>query len=339
MQALTTLSGEAFWLPVIFLALVGVAFFLYAMLDGYDLGVGVLLPMNNEAQRDTMIASIGPFWDANETWLVLGIGLVLIAFPKAYNEILLQMYLPVTLMLVGLILRGVAFDFRAKSSAGHKVLWDRLFKTGSVLVCLAQGYMLGMYVMAFDNTPAAHLFGVLSAVCVTAAYSFIGAAWLVLKTEGELQTRAVRWLRLCCWLTGLGLVAVSLVNPLVSPAIFERWFSGPLVLVLMVIPLFCFVLLLAVDRYSKHFPYQNDFGSWMPFVAAAIVFLLSFLGLAYSFFPYIVPHRIDVWQAASAPEALRFVLVGTALVLPTILLYTMFSYFVFRGKATQLKYY
>lgn len=336
---LSQLSGEAFWLPVVFLGLVGFAFFMYAILDGYDLGVGILLPLNEQAARDTMIASIGPFWDANETWLVLGIGLLLIAFPKAYSLVLLEMYIPVTIMLAGLILRGVAFDFRTKATAGHRQLWDRVFKFGSLAVCLSQGYMMGRFVMAFADGPLAYGFAVLSAVCVTAAYSFVGSAWLVLKTEGALQKRAVKWLRRCTWLTALGLIAVSLVNPWVNPDIFARWFAGPIVLVLMVIPLFCGVLLFAVDRYCKHYPYREDFGNWIPMCAAVIVFMLSFIGLAYSFFPYIVPGKIDVWSAASAPESLRFVLIGTAIVLPTIILYTVFAYFVFRGKTTSLSYY
>lgn len=339
MTDVTALSGEAFWLPVIFIGLMGLALFVYAILDGYDLGVGILLPRDSEAQRDTMIASIGPFWDANETWLVLGIGVLLIAFPMAHSMILLNLYLPVTFMLGGLILRGVAFDFRAKSLEDHKKLWDMAFRAGSLLATLSQGYMLGLYVMEFDSTPATYAFAILSAICVTAAYTFIGACWLVLKTEGELQLRAAWWARLCGWLMALGLVAVSVVNPLVSEMIFDKWFGNPLVIILWVIPVFCFVLLFIVDRYLKRFPYPNDFGCWIPFTCAIMIFLLSFIGLAYSFFPYVVPNRLDVWQAASAPESLKFILVGTIIVLPTIIGYTIFAYRVFRGKATQLKYY
>lgn len=339
MTDISTLSGELFWLPVIFIGLMGLAFFVYAILDGYDLGVGILLPNDSEAQRDTMIASIGPFWDANETWLVLGIGILLIAFPLAHSQILFHLYIPVTVMLAGLILRGVAFDFRAKSPEDHKKLWDMAFKTGSLLATLSQGFMLGLYVMEFDQNLITYAFAALSAICVTAGYTFIGAAWLVLKTEGELQKRAAWWARLCCWLMGLGLVAVSIVNPLVSDMIFDKWFGNPLVMILWVIPFFCFVLLFVVDRYLKHFPYQNDFGCWIPFTCATMIFLLSFIGLAYSFFPYVVPNKLDIWQAASAPESLKFILVGAVIVLPTIILYTIFSYRVFRGKATQLKYY
>ncbi len=339
MTDISNLSGAAFWLPVIFIGLMGLAFFIYAILDGYDLGVGILLPKDSEAQRDTMIASIGPFWDANETWLVLGVGILLIAFPLAHSQILFHLYLPVTVMLAGLILRGVAFDFRAKAPADHKDLWDRVFKTGSLLATLAQGYMLGLFVMGFEDSIAAHAFAALSAICVTAGYSFIGATWLVMKTEGELQKRAVWWARRCAWLMTLGIIAVSIVNPLVSDTIFNKWFGSSLFLILMIIPIFCFVLLFIVDRYLRHYPYEKDAGCWIPFVSAAMIFLLSFIGLAYSFFPYVVPNKLDIWQAASAPESLMFILYGVIIVLPTILGYTFFAYKVFHGKATQLKYY
>lgn len=339
MTDISTLSGAEFWLPVIFIGLMGLAFFIYAILDGYDLGVGILLPKDSEQQRDTMIASIGPFWDANETWLVLGIGLLLIAFPIAHSHILFHLYLPVTVMLAGLILRGVAFDFRAKAPEDHKKLWDHTFQVGSLLATLSQGYMLGLFVMGFENTAAAHLFAALSAICVTAGYTFIGAAWLVMKTEGELQRRAVWWARRCAWLMALGIIAVSIVNPLVSHTIFDKWFSSPLIMVLWVIPVFCFVLFFIADRYLKRAPYADDYGCWIPFASAAMIFLLSFIGLAYSFYPYVVPNKLDIWQAASAPEALTFILYGVIIVLPTILGYTFFAYKVFHGKATQLKYY
>lgn len=333
------LVGEAFWLPVIFVVLMGVAFLVYAMLDGYDLGVGILLPGDNEAERDMMIASIGPFWDANETWLVLGFGVLLIAFPSAHSLILYHLYLPVTLMLAGLILRGVAFDFRTKALPDHKYFWDKTLKAGSLIATLTQGYMLGMFVMGFESSLRAYAFAVLSAVCVTAGFSFIGAAWLVMKTEGDLQARAARWTRICGWLTALGIVAVSVVNPLISSAIFDRWFGSPLSLLLLTIPATCAVLFFLVDRYMSQVPLENDFGSWMPFVAIMLIFVLCFAALGYSFFPYVVPGEMNIWDASSAPESLWFILYGVIIVLPTIILYTIFSYRVFWGKATELKYY
>ncbi len=335
----TLLTGEAYWLPVIFIGLMGLAFFLYAILDGYDLGVGILLPKDSDAQRDMMIASIGPFWDANETWLVLGAGILLIAFPQAHSLVLYNLYLPIAAMLIGLILRGVSFDFRAKAPEDHKAVWDNTFKAGSMIATLSQGYMLGSYVMGFEQSLPAYLFSVLSAVCVTAGYSFIGAAWLVFKTEGELQARAARWARVCGWLTALGITSVSIVNPLISHTIFDKWFGSPMVIFLMFIPVLCAVLFFIVDRYLAHFPHDKDFGSWIPILCIAMIFLLCFIGLAYSFFPYVVPNTMDIWQSASAPESLKFILYGVIIVLPTIIGYTLYSYSVFSGKATHLKYY
>ncbi len=332
-------TGEAYWLPVIFIALMGLAFLMYAVLDGYDLGVGILLPNNSESQRDTMIASIGPFWDANETWLVLGVGILLIAFPSAHNVILFHLYLPVTFMLGGLILRGVAFDFRAKAPAHDKRLWDYAFKGGSLLATLSQGYMLGLFVMGFERSAIAYAFAVLSAVCVTAGYSFIGAAWLVMKTEGTLQMRAARWARICLWLTALGLFVVSLVNPLTSANVFEKWFGSSLGIFLLIIPLAVFFAVMTVDRYLARFPHSGDFGCWIPFVGALAVFILSFAALGYSFFPQVVPGKMTIWEAASATESLWFILYGAMIVLPAIILYTFYAYRVFWGKTRELTYY
>jgi cytochrome bd ubiquinol oxidase subunit II len=329
---------DAYWLPIVFICLIGFALLVYSILDGYDLGIGILLPRDNEQQRDTMIASIGPFWDANETWLVLAVGILLIAFPAAHSMILGEFYLPVTFMLVGLILRGVAFDFRAKANVDHKENWDWAFRIGSLLATLTQGYMLGSYIVAFEKTPGAILFCVLSAVCVAAAYCFIGAAWLLIKTEGELQRRAAYWARRSVWLVTIGILTVSIVNPWVSDRIFDKWFAFPQVILLMPIPVVSFSLLFAVDRYLKRFPYTDDFGCWVPFVAAIIVFFLCFQGLAYSFYPYVVQDKLTIWQAASAPESLNFILYGVVAVLPAIIGYTAFVYSVFWGKATELRY-
>jgi len=333
------LTGEAYWLPVIFVGLMGLAILMYAVLDGYDLGVGILLPKDSEPQRDMMIASIGPFWDANETWLVLGVGLLLIAFPSAHSHILFHLYLPVTFMLGGLILRGVAFDFRAKSPSHDKRLWDRAFKGGSILATLSQGYMLGLFVMGFEKSLIAHAFALLSGVCVTAGYCFIGASWLVMKTDGDLQKRAARWARICLWLTTLGLFAVSLVNPLTSANVFDKWFGSPFALLLLVIPLLVFLAVLVVDRYLAQFPFADDFGCWIPFVGALVIFILSFAALGYSFFPYVVPGQMTIWEAASASESLWFILVGALLVLPAIVFYTIYAYRVFWGKTRELTYY
>ncbi|WP_308366109.1 MULTISPECIES: cytochrome d ubiquinol oxidase subunit II [unclassified Microbulbifer] len=328
------------WLPVVFIGLMGLAILLYAVLDGYDLGVGILLPMGeeDEAQRDTMIASIGPFWDANETWLVLAIGLLLIAFPIAHSFILTHLYIPVAIMLLGLILRGVAFDFRAKAAVNHKLAWDRTFKIGSLLTTLTQGYMLGQYVMGFEPGWPSQLFSALSALGVTAAYSYIGSAWLIMKTEGKLQSRAIRWTHLAGRAAFVGVVAVSLVNPMVNPGVFDRWFTFPLVMFVLLIPMLCFFAFGANEILLRRLPKVDDRHCWIPFVNVLLIFLLSFTALAFSFFPEIVPGKITIWEAASATESLIFILVGAVIVVPLILAYTIYAYRVFHGKATELHY-
>ena len=327
------------YLPEIFLGLMGLAILIYAILDGYDLGVGILLPADSKASRNKMIASIGPFWDANETWLVLAIGILLIAFPTAHSLVLEQLYLPVAVMLIGLILRGVAFDFRAKAITHYQNLWDTLFKVGSVLASLSQGYGLGLYVMGFEQSWQAYGFALLSAVCVTAAYAYIGGAWLVLKTEGELQKFAARKARRAGWLTTLGIIAISVANPLLRPDVAERWLSLPNVILLAPVPLLCAILVFITDRYLRRVPHQGDFACWLPFTSVASLFTISLLGMAYSYFPYVVPGQMTAQEAASATESLMFIGWGVVIVLPVILAYTAMSYWIFRGKTQDLNYY
>ncbi len=333
------MSAEAYWLPIIFVSLMGVAVLAYAILDGYDLGVGILLPLDNEPQRDTMIASIGPFWDANETWLVLAVGLLLIAFPAAHSAVLYHLYVPATVMLLGLILRGVAFDFRAKVSVGRKFIWDCVFKSGSLLTTLAQGYMLGLYVMGFRTDWEAQLFTLLSCLGVTAAYSLIGAAWLILKTEHELQQRAVKWAKIALYITAIGMIAVCVVNPLVNQGVYDQWFTYPRVMFVLLIPILCACTFIILFFALHYLPRQNDRYCWVPLSMVVCIFIFSFIGLSFSFYPFVVPGELTIWQAASAPESLKFILVGALIVVPTILAYTIFAYRIFKGKATELKYY
>jgi cytochrome d ubiquinol oxidase subunit II len=336
------LTSPAGYLPVVFMMLMGVALLLYVVLDGYDLGVGILLIGAGDIDRDVMVSSIGPFWDANETWLVLGIGILLVAFPVAHGMILTALYLPVVFMLIGLILRGVAFDFRVKAQDRHKPWWNRAFWAGSLLAALAQGYMLGRYVTGFSPGPAAQAFALLTAVCVPAAYSSLGSAWLIMKTTGTLQRRAVTWGRRAWWGTAAGFAAVSVVSPLISARIFDKWFSLPYVVLLAPIPLATLVLLLIAARSLHRLPVRlaqgNEYGAWVPFACMVGVVVLGFYGLAYSLFPFLVMDRLTLWQAASAPESLQFILAGVAVVLPAILGYTVYVYRVFAGKAEPLGY-
>ncbi|RUV83516.1 cytochrome d ubiquinol oxidase subunit II [Mesorhizobium sp. M1A.F.Ca.IN.022.07.1.1] len=325
-------------LPLIFAGLMGLAILIYVILDGFDLGIGILFAGAEDAEQDTMIAAIGPFWDANETWLVLAVGLLLVAFPMAHGTILTALYIPVFLLLVGLILRGVAFDFRAKVPAGKKHRWNRIFFLGSTMASLAQGYMLGVYVLGLDVGIGGMAFGALVALCLSAAYAAMGSAWLIYKTEGDLQRKAVRWLRVTLVLTALGMVAVSLATPFASPRIFDRWFLWPEILYLSPLPIVSALLYLWLWRQTFHLPKLDDRHALRPFLTLAAIFALGFAGLAWSFYPYVVPDKLTIWQAASAPESLAFILVGTVVVLPIIIFYSFYAYRVFGGKATDLTY-
>jgi cytochrome d ubiquinol oxidase subunit II len=324
-------------LPIVFMVLMGLSMLIYVVSDGYDLGVGMLMHRATDAEKDVMVASIGPFWDANETWLVLGVGILLIAFPKAHGLVLGELYLPVTLMLVGLTLRGVAFDFRVKAKDTHKRTWDRLFFAGSTLASVAQGWMLGRYVSGFGEGWNYPLFAGAIAIALPMAYVLMGAAWLIMKTEGELQARAVAWAR-TAWAPMVGgLVLISMATPWVSATVRERWFALPEIIALLAIPMMTGVSLVAVRALLKT-PHVRGPLCWLPFALLVLVFMLGFLGLAYSIYPYVVLDQLTIWQAASSPEALKVILVGVCISVPAIIGYTVFSYRVFRGKAGELTY-
>ncbi len=327
-----------YWLPVVFAALMALAMLVYVILDGYDLGVGVLLNGADDKEKDMMIASIGPFWDANETWLVLGVGILLIAFPMAHGTILSSLYLEVALMLVGLTLRGVAFDFRVKAREPHKPLWNAAFFFGSLLASFSQGFMLGHYISGFENSFAAYAFSSLIGTCVVAGYGLLGATWLIMKSEGELQEKAVRWAQGALWLTALGIAAVSIATPLISSRVFDKWFAFPQFLLLSQIPAISIALILACHFRLRQLSKEIDAREWQPFAFAVSIFLLAFAGLAYSLFPYLIIDEMTIWEAASATNSLLFILWGVVITLPAILGYTVFAYRVFWGKTRELSY-
>ncbi len=324
-------------LPVVFLGLMGLAMFVYVVLDGFDLGVGMLLPRAADADKDLMVASIGPFWDANETWLVLGVGILLIAFPKAHGIVMQALYLPIALMLVGLILRGVAFDFRVKAQDSHRPLWNAAFFAGSMLASLAQGWMLGRYITGFAEGASYTLFAAAIALCLPAAYTLLGAAWLVMKTDGAMQQAAVRWARQAWWPVLLGMALISMATPLVSQTVFERWFAFPQLIALSVIPLVCVLCLVGIQLVLRS-PQVLGPLCWLPFTFVVTVFTLGGVGLAYSLYPYVIIDRMTIWQAASATESLAVILIGCAISVPAIAAYTVWSYRVFWGKARALSY-
>ena len=326
------------WLPLIFMGLMALAMLVYVVLDGYDLGVGMLVPFADGPGKDRMVASIGPFWDANETWLVLGVGLLLVAFPVAHGVILGALYLPVLVMLLGLILRGVAFDFRAKAHDEHRVLWNAAFSVGSLAAALAQGYMVGRYVVGFEPGLVPVLFAAFIGLCLAAGYTLLGATWLLLKMEGPLVRQAAGWGWWALWLTGLGIAAVSVATPFVSPRIFEKWFALPNFFLLMPVPLLTAVLFAMCESNLRRIRRGGKGRDWVPFAAAIGMFVLAFCGLAYSVYPYLVIDQIEFWDAAAAPGSLKIILVGALVTLPMIIGYTIFAYRVFWGRSTELSY-
>ncbi|HEX5787461.1 MAG TPA: cytochrome d ubiquinol oxidase subunit II [Woeseiaceae bacterium] len=342
-ETLPDLATPAGWLPMVFMLIMGIAILAYVLLDGYDLGVGMLLLLADDADKNRMIASIGPFWDANETWLVLGIGILLVAFPVAHGVILGALYLPVALMLLGLILRGVAFDFRVKAKDEHRTAWDRSFFAGSLIAALAQGYMLGRVVTGFAADTWSFAFAILIGFCLASGYVVLGATWLVIKTTAALQRHAIDWARRAIVLLAIGIAAVSVATPLVSRQVFEKWFALEQLMVLWPIPAMTagmfFIAYRSLGRLPVRLDADNPYGDWVPFAATVVIFMLAFHGLAYSLYPWLVLDRMTIWDAAAAPESLTVILVGTAFVLPVIIGYSAYAYRVFGGKAVDLEYY
>ncbi len=318
----------------IWTVILGLGVFIYVALDGFDLGVGILHGLVQANQRETVMNSIGPFWDGNETWLILGGVGLLAAFPLAFAIIIPAVYFPILIMLLALVFRGVAFEFRFK----HKHLrrfWDAAFCGGSVVATLAQGLVLGSFIQGFkvdgrvfagSSFDFATPFSLLTGVALVFGYCLLGAAWLVLKTEGPLQDWSRRAGRVSLVGVACCIVGVSIWTPLASSAIAERWFAWPNTAYLLPLP----VLTLATGLYAWRALGRG--GDLQPFLAAVALFVFSFLGVAISLWPMIVPGRYTLWEAASSESTQAFLLVGTLVLLPVILFYTAWSYWVFRGK-------
>jgi cytochrome d ubiquinol oxidase subunit II len=311
----------------------GGAVLAYVVLDGYDLGVGMLMPGATEKEQSMMVASIGPFWDANETWLVLGIGILLAAFPVAHGVVLGALYLPVVAMLVGLMFRGVAFELRVKALGWHRQLWNWIFWAGSFVAAFFQGVMLGRYITGFEAGFGYWLFAFVVGASLCGGYVLLGATWLILKTEGALQAKAIGWARWGMLWVALGVALVSLGTPLVSETVREKWFDFPRTLGLMLLPAATLAtgiwLWLCTSRLAR----GQKWREWQPFAAAVAIFMLAFIGLAYSLFPYVVIDKLTLWEAAAHPTGLRVLFIGAAIVVPFIVFYTVVAYRIFRGKA------
>lgn len=335
-------------LPLIWAGLIAAAVLLYVVLDGFDLGVGILFPFaRTPGERDVMMNTIAPVWDGNETWLVLGGGGLLAAFPLAYSVLMPALYLPVLLMLAGLVLRGVAFEFRFRARRRGRRFWTQMFTGGSILTTLAQGLILGGFIQGvtvenerfaggpFDwFTP----YTLLVAVGLMAGYALLGSTWLMMKTTDNLHGDARRWTVWGAGAVALLLAGVSVATLAIHPRIAARWglnlSSGMSVDLgqlapLLLIPLLGLIGLAIVFEMGRRGSHR-----W-PFVGALLVFLSGYLGLAAGFAPYVVPYALDFRQAAAPDNALGLMLVGTSVILPLILLYTAWVYFVFRGKIDE----
>ena len=324
-------------LPLVFMVLMALSVLAYVVLDGFDLGVGMLIPGATRDEQSVMVSSIGPFWDANETWLVLGIGILLAAFPQAHGIVLGALYLPVVAMLVGLMFRGVAFELRIKAQGWQRDLWNGLFWMGSFLAAFAQGVMLGRYITGFESGAGYWFFAVLVGASLCGGYVLLGATWLIVKTEGALQRKAVAWTNWGLAWVALGVALVSLATPMISETVRDKWFDFPRTLGLMLLPMATLAAGYWLWRSANRVP-RGGAPDWHPFAAAVAVFTLAFIGLAYSLYPYVVIDRLTLWEAAAHPSALKVLFIGAAIVLPFIAGYTILSYRIFRGKAAAKLY-
>jgi cytochrome d ubiquinol oxidase subunit II len=325
-------------LPLVWYGLIFTAVFLYILLDGFDLGVGILFPFApSDKCRDRMMNSIAPFWDGNETWLVLGGGGLFAAFPLAYAVMMPALYLPVIAMLLGLIFRGVAFEFRFKAVKSRRI-WDHAFHFGSLLAAFMQGMIIGAVVQGIEVDGRSfaggtfdwlNAYSVMTGVAVVFGYALLGSTWLVMKTDEETQDWARKSASYTIGYVALFLAIVSISMPIMNAEIRARWFDLPNLFFLLPIPTASLILLIMIWR-DLHAGRE-----YRPFLLSFGVFLTGYIGIAISMWPYIVPFEITFSQAAAAPESQSLLLVGTVILLPLILVYVGYCYYIFRGKASH----
>ena len=325
-------------LTIIWAFLIAFAVAMYVVMDGFDLGIGILFPgFTVGKERDQAMNAVAPVWDGNETWLVLGGGGLMAAFPLAYAIILPALYAPLMAMLLGLVFRGVAFEFRWRDP-GHRKWWDAGFCLGSVIATFAQGITLGALLQGITVEGRAYdggwwewlsPFSLLTGASLVVGYALLGSAWLIWKTEGLIQADARRFARLLTPALLFAIGAVSLYTPFVEPQYFQRWFEFPGLLVTVPMPLLIGLVAFALWRSLD---WRRD---WLPFLLTLMLFLLSMAGLAISIWPDIIPGRVSIWQAAAPESSQIFMLVGAAVLIPLILAYTAWSYWVFRGKVGE----
>jgi cytochrome d ubiquinol oxidase subunit II len=323
-------------LPAIWVVIIGFGLMMYVLMDGFDLGIGLLFPfVPDRADRDIMVNTVAPVWDGNETWLVLGGASLMAAFPLAYSVLLSALYIPVILMLAGLIWRGVAFEFRFKADESHRWFWDRAFAWGSFIAAISQGVALGSFINGFPMDGTTYQGGALiwltpfslfTGLGVPVAYALLGCTWLIMKTEGALHTRMVALARPITLVVLAAIAVVSAWTPLSHPDVAQRWFSLPNLVLFAPVPVLVVAtvgLLLRVLRGQPHAA---------PFVLALFLLFLGYSGLVISLWPHIIPPAISFRAAAAPPQSMGFALVGALFVIPFILAYTAWAYYVFRGK-------
>jgi cytochrome d ubiquinol oxidase subunit II len=323
-------------LPLLWMIIIVFGLMMYVIMDGFDLGIGILFPfVPDRADRDIMVNTVAPVWDGNETWLVLGGAALLAAFPLAYSVILSALYLPIILMLVGLIWRGVAFEFRFKADEAHRPFWDKAFAWGSYIATFCQGVALGTFINGFAVSDGAYAggpldwltpFGLFTGLGLLVAYALLGSTWLVMKTEGRLQSRMKELARLVAIAVLFAIGIVSLWTPFSHPEVAARWFALPNVVLFSPVPVLVLLATWALLRTLKRDSHAA------PFVLALFLLFLGYTGLIISLWPHIIPPTISIWDAASPPESMGFTLVGALFIIPFILAYTAWSYYVFRGK-------
>lgn len=324
-----------FYLPVIWATIIAVGVFLYVVLDGFDLGIGIMfLSRRAETERDVMMNSVAPVWDGNETWLIIGGAGLMGTFPLAYATIMPALYLPIMIMLIALVFRGVAFEFRFKADTSKR-FWDLAFFGGSFTATFFQGINLGAFVQGFAVTDGVFTggtfdwltpFTILVGLSLLPGYALLGATWLIMKTEGELQAHARRMANQLFIIVLIAMGAVSLWMVAFDEGIRQRWFSFPNIFFLAPVP-----VLTAAVAFNLWRSLRSGHET-MPFIMTIAMFALGYVGLAVSRFPYVVPPSISIWDAAAAPNTQLFILVGTVIILPVVLGYTIYVYRVFRGK-------
>ncbi|PNI05627.1 cytochrome d ubiquinol oxidase subunit II [Vibrio diazotrophicus] len=328
-----------FDLSVIWFAIIVFATLMYIVMDGFDLGIGILMPfIKNEKHKDVMVNTVAPVWDGNETWIVLGGAALFGAFPLAYSVIIEALTVPLTLMLVALIFRGVAFEFRFKALENHLKFWDRSFMLGSIFTTFFQGIVVGAVIQGFNVENRTFVGGQLDWIApfplfcgfaLIATYALLGSTWLIMKTEGELQQSMFRFANKTLLIMVAALIIISAWTPIAFPFVAERWFSIPNLYYLLPVPVITALACLKITNSLKKRRERS------PFIMALIIVILGFAGLGISIWPNIVPPSISIWDAASPEISQSFMLFGAVLILPVILAYTFWSYYVFSGKVKE----